>query len=340
MTNLQVKTLVLAAGIASSGCGPFPDVRAIAAGDIEPPILLVTEAVGPRSVELIFDEPIVLIEKSTLLAPTIPVSSVLCTETVIRYDFATDLMPGARYLLESIVKDSKHNQMKFITVFYGYNGRAPDLVINEFITQGSKSHPDLVELFVLSDGNLAGLCLFEGTPERFTDRFIFPSVEVKRGDYILVHFKPAGEEDELDETHKRETSGGTDAHPGAWDFWVPAGNGLSGNNGVISLYTSPNGNLIDGVLYSNRTSASDDKYRGFGTKATMQNADRLFSDGGWKAAGELVTPEDAINPDDSTATRSICRSSNSDDTDSRWDWHTVPTRGSTFGSGNNNEVHE
>jgi hypothetical protein len=108
---------------------------------------------------------------------------------------------------------------------------------------------------------------------------------------------------------------------------------------VISLYSRPGGEILDGVLYSNRTSESDAQYRGFGSATVLARADELVSAGGWRVSGSQAAPEDALNPDGSTATRSICRSSDSTDTDSREDWHIVPTRGSTFGTDNSDEVY-
>jgi hypothetical protein len=108
---------------------------------------------------------------------------------------------------------------------------------------------------------------------------------------------------------------------------------------VISVYDKPNGTLIDAVIYSNRTSASDRKYRGFGSTEMMLKADEIHAEGGWRAGGEAIAPEDAINPDDSTSTRSICRSSSSSDTNSKDDWHITPTRGATFGHANNDDIY-
>ena len=59
----------------------------------------------------------------------------------------------------------------------------------------------------------------------------------------------------------------------------------------------------------------------------------------WVHAGDHIAPEDAIDPDPSTATRSISRSSTSIDTDGRIDWHITPTSGATFGEVNTDEVY-
>jgi len=52
---------------------------------------------------------------------------------------------------------------------------------------------------------------------------------------------------------------------------------------------------------------------------------------GWEPSDFDIIPEDGINPDNSTATRSMCRISPDTDTDSRDDWYIVPTGKSTFG---------
>ncbi len=319
-------------------CGPFPDLRALAAGDLEPPVLLKAESAAPRSATLHFSEPVKPIDGTMVLKPTIQPSEVLCTGDAVVLEFADALTPGAPYYIEVTVADGTGNRTRLITRFFGFNPRVPRVIINEFITQGSGSHPDVVELFVLEDGNTAGLCVMEGTKEIWSDRCILPAAEVTAGDFILVHFKPDGVAAEIDETVDRTASGGKDASSAAWDYWVSDGSGLSGNNGVITVYDKPGGVLLDAVLYSNRTSSSDTNYRGFGSKKVMLQADEIAAEGGWVTEGEEIAPEDGVNPDDSTSTRSICRSSSASDTNSNADWHIVPTRGSTFGEPNSDEV--
>ena len=120
---------------------------------------------------------------------------------------------------------------------------------------------------------------------------------------------------------------------------MQGGSGLSGNNGAVTLYTNPYGDLMDAVLYTNRTSESDESYRGFGSAKFMLQADEIAEAGGWKAEGDEPAPEDCVPSSDSTATRSICRSSKSADTDTKVDWHTVPTSKFSFGKENSNEIY-
>jgi hypothetical protein len=96
---------------------------------------------------------------------------------------------------------------------------------------------------------------------------------------------------------------------------------------------------MDGFLYSNRTSSSDERYRGFGSSRALERADQLIEQGEWVKEGLLVAPEDAVDPEDSTATRSMCRTPGAEDTDSTADWHIVPTSGSSFGEPNTTEVY-
>jgi hypothetical protein len=92
-------------------------------------------------------------------------------------------------------------------------------------------------------------------------------------------------------------------------------------------------------MYSNRTSQSDERYRGFGSQEMLARAEELVGDGGWRPAGARVLPEDGVSPEQSTATRSLCRSSGSADTDQAQDWHVVPTRQASFGLENSDEVY-
>jgi hypothetical protein len=321
-------------------CGPPPDLRSFAEHDLLPPVLLEAASQAPSEIELTFQEPVVAAHAVFGLVPTIAISSVACTGDRLTIALSGSLVPGGRYLLEGTVADEAGNTMKFITEIYGYNPHVPRLCINEFTTQGSGGHPDIVELYVSESGDLAGVVVYEGTDEEWLDRLVFPSVPVREGDYVLVHFKPEGITEETDETVDRAQSGGRDASDEAWDFWVESGDGLSGNNGALTVYRHVDGALIDAVLYSNRSSDSDEHYRGFGSRRVMAWADSLGEAGAWHGVDAVLRPEDAVDPEGSTGTRSVCRSSGSDDTDTKHDWHIVPTRGATYGSRNTDDVYE
>ena len=333
--SLQIILMIL-----MQNCGPIPDYRTLAETDIQPPVFLGIKNEQSDKIILLFNEPAEKASERIILEPELEISSTETSNNSLIIILKNHQSAGTKYHIEAAVKDIKGNSLNFITSFYGYNSELPTLIINEFITRGSGKHPDLVELFIQERGNMAGICLFEGTSNNWTHQFIFPSIEVDAGSYILIHFKPQGILEEINESDDLAESGGYDSSPDAWDFWIEGGKGISGNNGVISIYCSPYGELLDGVLYSNRTSSSDENYRGFGTKKVMERADQLFEDGGWLISSEQIAPEDAISPEGSTSTRSICRSSTPEDSDSTADWHIVPTSGSTFGEINIDEVYE
>ncbi len=327
---------VAAALLAS--CGPVGDPRASAGFDLRPPGVEAVSATGPRELRLRFDEEAEVEPSLVRVEPALEVVGVSPRGTEVAVTVSTQ-SPGREYRMEATARDARGNATTFLAAFRGYNPRVPRVLVNELIPRGSGAHPDLVELKVLSGGNLGGVTFLAGTPSDYDARLVFPALEVAAGAFVLVHCHPAGDPSELDETSDPSACAAADAVAGAWDFWLAGGEGLGANNGVITVYDRPGGVLLDGLLYSNRTSGSDEEWRGFGSASMLARAEELVRDGGWRCAGAAAAPEDAVNPDGSTATRSLCRSSGSADTDCRADWHIVPTRTSSFGAENSDEVY-
>jgi hypothetical protein len=328
--------------------------------DLLPPVFQGIAAAGPNAITVRFDEPVTVPADEVRIEPPLTVRAVDHagadhkaggsdradaggsgegqSAAAVMVITAQAFEAGKRYTVHATARDARGNVTTFVAGFWGFNPHPPGLVINEFTPRGSKRRRDAIELYVTAPGNLGGVTLYDGVAGDYRDHVVLPPVDVAAGDYIIIHATTDGlGEDEVDGP---DTSSHQQAVAGAWDFWLAEGGGLSGNNGVITVYAAPDGELIDGVIYSNRTSDSDERYRGFGSKATMQRADTLAALGGWQFAGDLVAPEDAISSDKTTSTRSLCRDSSATDTDSAADWHTVPTRGATLGAANNDAVHE
>ncbi len=329
----------IALALALTACAPVAPADGAAGLDLAPPVLLRVAASGPDRLVLEFDEPAVPGGAPPEINPSLAVTGCEVREKTIEITTAAAQEVGREYSLRLTVADSSGNSAWLIISFYGFNPSPPRLVINEFITRGTTSHPDLVELKAVASGNMGGVTFCCGTAASWNQRFVFPAFPVAKGDFILLHLKPQGLPAEIDETSSPAASGGLDSSPSAYDFWLRDGTGLSGNNGAISLYDRPDGTLLDAVLFSTRSSDSDADYRGFGSAELMEQADELAAAGGWAAAGPKIAPEDAVNPDPSTATRSLCRSSSSADSNGKADWHVVPTKGSTFGKDNCDEAY-
>ncbi|MCF7948875.1 MAG: hypothetical protein K9L57_11970 [Spirochaetaceae bacterium] len=326
-------TLILSA-LSLPGCTPVADTRALLKEDLRPPVFLSIAVHNPHSISLVFSEPIEYRPASYSCSPALEQAETRTEAEQLHLSFKNPMQPGTEYSLECSVSDPAGNTHTVLAKFFGFNPNIPAIRLNEITTQGSASHPDKIELRVLEDGNTAGLCLIDGTRDFIRQYKVLPPVEVKAGEYLVVHTKPVGTPDEIDETASPVECRAADSVMEAWDMWMDGGSGLSGNNGVISLYSHSNGELLDGFLYSNRTSSSDEDYRGFGSLDTMSRADQLWLQEGWIAAGRLIAPEDAVNPDDSTATRSICRLPQGEDSNSPGDWYIVDTSQSSFGSEN------
>lgn len=323
-----------------AGCGQLQQFRDLSDIDCNPPAFISFTQAGPESLQFEFSE---AIDEADLRISIYPEDFGYATEvieTCLIIHFDGPAVPGKEYALEASIPDCAGNSLYMLYPFYGFNPDLPDLVINEFTTQGSSSHPDVVELYALSSGNIAGMAIFEGIAELYDDYLVFPSCEIEEGEYILVHFKPDGIPEEVDEILASDASGGKDASANARDFWVNAGDGLGGNNGAVCICTNPGGRIIDAVLYSNRTSSSDTNYSGFGSNKFKSQAETVFALGEWTAAGDSICPEDCINPDDSTSTRSICRDIQNTDTNSRTDWMIVATGEFSFGEENSTAIYE
>ncbi|MBN1798296.1 MAG: hypothetical protein JW822_06950 [Spirochaetales bacterium] len=335
-TSLLVLCYIL---ILFSACGPVADLSIGGETDVCPPQFICIRAIDVGKIEVVFNETARIETETLRISPLLEITDISTDESSIIIH--TEAMKtGEKYSLAAVVSDQECNSLSFAAIFYGYNPVKPRIIINEFTTQGSKAHPDLVELKVLSDGNMGGLTFYQGVRADWTDRFVFPAFAVKQGDFILLHFKPENTPAEINETLNKTESGGLDASASAFDFWIKEATGISGNNGVLSLYDQPHGEIIDGIFYSNRTADSDDSYQGFGSTRNKERAFALYDAGAWTSYYAYIRPEDGINPDLSSATRSLCRSSMSTDTDSRNDWHIVPTRKASFGEENCDEEYD
>ncbi len=333
------KAILTCLGAMLVSCVPLPPISFLDGADVAPPVVTGLRFLSPLDLEVRFDEPVRLVS-GPLHPDSVSVAQVeiLDDRLVFRFDPAPS--PEREHYVEAQVADAAGNNLRFVARFYGLNPMLPAMIINEFITKSSANHGEFVEIRILTDGNLAGAALYEGTPDDWDQRFVFPSVDVEAGDYVVVHFRPQGIPEEINETSDKGASGGRNASPDAWDFWVRGGSGLSSNNGVLSLTENPLGGYISAVLYSNRTSDSDERYRGFGSRKVMDRADEITAAGAWAAAAGAVAPEDAINSSLSTATRSMSRASDGRNTNSAADWHITPARGSTPGRENTDEVYE
>jgi len=307
--------------------------------DLLPPELQTVDTPDGRSIRFVFDEEVNPLPAEITVQPELPIASVTAEENFLTVTFAADQLIGLAYTARITVGDNSGNSLSFIYSFSGWNPRVPEILINELNPRGSGNNPDCVELFTISGGNLGGLYLKIGTATRYSGGIIFPSIEVPSGEYILIHVKAEGIPEEIDEHDNLSESGGLLASDTARDFWIPGAPGLPGNNGAVTLFNRKGGEVIDAVLWSDRADDSNDEKLGWTSEGYIFSSE-LAELNAWEAViAEVPYPSEAIDVSHSTATRSLCRAGTPEDSNMNIDWHTVPTRGGTFGRINTDEVY-
>ena len=331
---------IVAVLIVPAGCAPGSEAEGPPfSADILPPKVIKSEVIDERSIRFTFDEPASGQPDGIHIEPPLPVESLNPDGESILVRFAEAQKIAENYVMRLKVSDKAGNSLSFLYKFSGLNPRVPKILINELTPRGSKNRPDAVELLVMSEGNIGGMVFTIGTEENAKGEFVFPLVEVKRGDFIVMHTKPQGIPEEVNENDAVNVSGGRLAVDTARDFWMTEAPGLPSNNGAAVLYSRRRGEVLDAVIWSSRADNPDDEYLGW-TKESFQWASALAAAGAWESSGKAVLPSQAVRSEGSTATRSICRGTDANDTDTRSDWHIVPTRGVSFGTPNTNEVYQ
>jgi len=245
-------------------------------------------------------------------------TAVLSQGQAVKISFNSTLPGGSKIAADLLVEDKSKNTLNVLVSFRTRNDRMPELLINEVRAAYSKPKVEFVELKVLTAGNLGAMRLFAAY-ESEAPIFEFPSVEVKAGEYIVVHTRSI-EEGLVDETGtKLGESGGTEALTTARDFWIPGAQILHSTNAIYLL------DQDDKVL--NGVTLFGSKYKW--TDRVAAAAEFLAAQNAWKGAG----PEDAADSEGNTATRSICRAAGAN-TNSAADWYVTATSSATPGAVN------
>lgn len=276
-------------------------INALTLSDSNPPVLLEVITESEESVRLVFNEEVQIFGS--------PDFNYFEDGTSILVTLSSSLEPGRSGTVSARVIDSAGNSSSFKVTVWGFNDNPASVLINEFTTRGST---DKVELKVLSSGSLAGYTIYAGTPVNYDSMFIFPDINVAKGDFVVLYW--------------------SEEYPGgplpSISFLSGSNDNPTSNNGAIVLTKSPaqGSEVIDAVLYSSFESS---QYGGWGTKSAYERASWVMKEN-W--SGE------AVNCSTSTATRSISRISG--DTDTSSDWYITVTSGATFGAANTSEAYK
>lgn len=297
--------------------------------DITPPKIINIKAIDKNSIIIKSNEPITVDQNFFISKEELLIDNILIKENHVIVTFKQVLKPGIKYHSEFRVYDNSKNYLSFICNFYGFNNNIPTLLINEFTCRGSDSNPDKVELYVIKGGDIGGVTLYSGSRINYNTRFVFPSIIVNTGEYIVIRSTSKKYLIEYIETADLNISFDQKFIEGSRD--IRTNNlKLSSNNGVISIYSNPYGDILDAVIYSKNINDLEKRYRNFGLRKVVDSIDVISENKQWIGATDIIYPEDVIFIDNSTTTRSLNRD-NHFDTNTKKDWYTVATKESTFG---------
>jgi len=209
------------------------------------------------------------------------------------------------------------------------NNSVPEMQINELCTEYSKPKAEFIEFKMLSGGNLGALRVFIAGNYKAPMVYEFAPVEVKAGEYVVLHLRKLEEacEDEYGEDLNK--SGGKDSSPTARDFWVPGTSKLLRKTDAVYVLDQDD-KVLDAVMMAEKPDPL------WGNKYFTEAAKFLYDQNAWKSpAGKLCTPADAVISSATTLTRSICRDENVENTHTAADWYITVNSGSTPGKENN-----
>ncbi|MDR0525446.1 MAG: hypothetical protein LBG90_06200 [Spirochaetaceae bacterium] len=293
----------------------------------EAPVFLKAKAISSEEITFRFSLPVKVL--SLRFDPSLPVQSIRDGAVVYVQVDGRGIGVGERVAADILVQDERRNTLNALVPFRTWNDRLPSLVITEIRTEYAKPKAEFVEIKALTGGNLGGLRLFIASNGLETPVFEFPSVEVKAGEYIVIHLRSI-EEGLVNEigTNLR-ASRGADAQPDARDFWIPDTKKLIRKTDAV-FFLDQDDKILDAVAMSETRES-------WGTKADVAKAvEMLARQGAWLGAnGGILSPGDAVPSKDATATRSICRDERLADSNRAANWYITVSSGATPGKPNN-----
>jgi hypothetical protein len=294
------------------------------------PAYLGCRAAGVQEIQFDFSQSVQVLSFSS--EPPLPVREITGGAPV--QVLLSEAIPGGElYTADILVKDDEGNTLNVLVPFRSRNDQMPRVLINELRTEYSKPKTEFLELKTLEAGNLGALRLFIAGHTANPLVYEFPPVEVRAGEYVLVHLRSveSGEGVMVDETGPNlALSGGADAGAATRDLWVPGSEKLLHKTDAVYLMDQDD-RVIDAVMLSE----NDDPW--WTKDHFVQAADLLYRQGAWvQGAGKIPGPSDAvITAGIKTAmTRSVCRDEDQPDTNTRADWYIVNTSKASPGAKN------
>jgi hypothetical protein len=239
------------------------------------------------------------------------------------------LEPGLRLTADLSAEDEHGNTINEVIHFQVKNTRVPALLINELRTEYSKPRAEFIEFKTLSAGNLGALRVFAAGNNKKPLVYEFAPVEVKAGEYVVLHLRTLDDSCKDEDGDSLDESGGTDSSPAARDFWIPGSDKLLRKTDAVYVLDQDD-NVLDAVMIAEHPDSQWNKY-------LAEAAEFLFNKGAWESGeGTVCTPADAVDTSGvkSSATKSVSRDETAVNTRTSADWYVTEGSGATPGSQN------
>ncbi len=223
--------------------------------------------------------------------------------TKVNFNLKNPTEIGKSYELSGTIKDQGGNTLTFSLPFEGFNENPARLLLSEvrskhLASSGEIKRAEFVELYVLKAGNLAGLALESGS-DGAEKKYEFPCIQVKQGEYIIVHFRTVTGGDCIDEMgDDLSLSTASDSHNSARDLWIKNTESRISDSDIIVLRNSCKSSIEDAVLFSG---SGKNSWHYESSKKLAKDA----SESGIWTFGEEI--ENAACSDGVTVARTLCR---------------------------------
>jgi hypothetical protein len=286
------------------------------------PIFLYCKTVSENKIVFGFSQPVTMVSLDFDIELNYEKSGKGKTITV---NLAEDLENGKIFTADFLAEDAYGNRVKKQVSFFSTASSAPALQINELRTEysGSSLKAEFIEFKMLSDGNLGGLRVFVAGNNKNPMLYEFASVEVKAGEYVVLHLRKLEEASKDEYGVKLDESGGTDSSPTARDFWIPGSSKLLHKTDAVYVLDQ-NGWTLDAVMIAENSDSWLKK------DYFVKTAEFLFEHNAWKSAtGTVSGVADAVDSSGikTAITRSISRKELTENTHTAADWYVTATSG-------------
>ncbi|MDR0784541.1 MAG: hypothetical protein LBE74_01480 [Treponema sp.] len=292
------------------------------------PVFLGCSAISSTEISFRFSLPVTIV--SVKFEPALEVESVENGKTAI-VRLSSEVSGGNPITANVLVEDGNKNTLNVLVSFRSRNEKLPRFLITEIRTETAKPKGEFVELKMLEDGNLCALRMFTATDSVETPVFEFPSVEVKKGNYVVIHLRTY-EENAINEINGDKTeSKAKDSSDIAWDLWLPDSVERLRKTDAVFLMDQDD-NVVDAVVFT-----VDDAWGTTTNRGNIEQAAALLGkQGAWIfESGDVPAPSHAFSSANTTSTRTICRDETLSDSNTASDWYITASSGATPGKPNN-----